>query len=303
MDHNILFVDDEENILKAMKRIFHRSPFNLFFAENGEEGLEIIRERPISVIISDMKMPGMNGVEFLKMAEDHSPDSIRIILSGYSDIEDILNAVNQGHVHNYITKPWENERLKIIVYNGTIGYEKNIKLKNLIDEIKDKNLELQNLNNDLEKTISRRTRELSVRNKILMNLMSESDAKKNIRFCLHEISQYLNGKKVYLTCNRTIDHEKEINIQDPPPKKIINSLTSIHAISYINDYLVIPVQEKEENPNFLIISPIEDETRKHIQEIVNLSTMIRLIIKQQQNLEKTKNLIESYDEIMEALDE
>lgn len=304
MRHRILFVDDEKFILKSMERIFARSPFQLFFAESGEEALEIVKEREMSVIISDMKMPGMTGVEFLKSAADISPDTVRIILSAYSDIKDILSAVNQGHVHNYITKPWENERLKITVYNGTITYEKNIQVKNMADDLKDKNIQLNSLKDELEKTLQRRTRELSLRNKLLMNLLTEPDYKQSMKYCLEEIGRFANNRRLHLHCPGKIMFQEDMGEErrDAPPLRILSSCESIRKPSYVNDYLVIPLADKED-PAYLIVYPMDDASRKYLPEIISLSTIVKLILKQNRNLESSRELIDSYEDLMEDLRE
>jgi two-component system probable response regulator PhcQ len=113
--HNILIVDDEENILSSLKRLFRREPYEIFTAISGEEGLRILDDYPIDLIISDLKMPEMSGVEFLKRAKDKNPVPLRIILTGHADVKGIIQAIDQGEIYRFLLKPWEDEELKMTI--------------------------------------------------------------------------------------------------------------------------------------------------------------------------------------------
>ena len=302
MEHNILFVDDEAHILKAMERIFHASPFHLFFAERGEEGLAYLKKRSFSVIFSDMKMPGMSGIDFLRAAEDYAPDSIRIILSGYSDINDILMAVNEGHVHNYLTKPWDSERLKIVLYNGTISYEKNIQVKNLAEQLKDKNSRLEAMNNDLEAIVERRSRELSLRNKILFHMLKEPDTSKNLTLCLKAIGEILGDVRVSLVfegeASRSLGLE---NLGPNLPERIGSLLGNVTAPSYIKDYFAYPLELRGRIVCHLVITLLDGDKRALLPDVVSLSNMVKLILQQHSNLFSSRHLMDSIDDLLEGM--
>jgi serine/threonine-protein kinase len=110
----VLFVDDEERILTALKTIF-RSKYHVLTAANGQEALDFVRKFRIPVIVSDQRMPGMQGVELLRRARDLSPDSVRILLTGYSDLASIVGSINDGEVYRFVSKPWDNQELQQIV--------------------------------------------------------------------------------------------------------------------------------------------------------------------------------------------
>jgi serine/threonine-protein kinase len=110
----ILFVDDEERILTALKTIF-RSKYHVLTAANGQEALEFIGKFKIPVIVSDQRMPGMTGVELLRRSVELSPDSVRILLTGYSDLASIVGSINDGEVYRFISKPWDNQELQAVV--------------------------------------------------------------------------------------------------------------------------------------------------------------------------------------------
>jgi response regulator RpfG family c-di-GMP phosphodiesterase len=109
IENKVLFVDDEENILNSIKRGVLYEDYTVIFAESGEKALEIMKDNEISVIVSDMKMPNMNGLDLLKQVKEISPDTIRIVLSGYNDIAQVLATINNLGVFKYISKPWNDD--------------------------------------------------------------------------------------------------------------------------------------------------------------------------------------------------
>lgn len=111
----VLFVDDEENILSALTRLFRKEDYEILTATSGIAGLKILEEKNVALIISDHRMPVMTGVEFLARAKEISPDTIRIMLTGYADLEAAISAINKGEVYRFISKPWNDEELKLTV--------------------------------------------------------------------------------------------------------------------------------------------------------------------------------------------
>ncbi len=148
----ILYVDDERMNLFSFKEVFKRK-YKVFTAISGEEGLKILDEEPdIPVIITDQRMPNMTGVEFLTKTIEKYPDAIRMILTGYSDIDAIIDAVNKGQIYKYIAKPWEMRDLERTIEEVLGVYNLRIDNKQLVSELKTKNEELQKSYHDLEET-------------------------------------------------------------------------------------------------------------------------------------------------------
>lgn len=159
---NLLFVDDEPNILKSLKRLFRSAEYNVLLAANGEEALRMLEDTPIDLVISDMRMPQMDGAEFLSRVAEHWPNTVRILLTGYADLESTIIAVNQGKIYCYCSKPWEDNELKILVNNA-------LEKKRLLDEreqlfkvINQQNQELKELNDQLEDKVQLRTEQLKL---------------------------------------------------------------------------------------------------------------------------------------------
>lgn len=110
MQTNILIVDDESRIIRTLGRLM-RPHYQTFLANSGEEALDILRNNRIHVIISDQRMPEMTGVELLSKVKQLSPNTTRVLLTGYSDLSAVVNSVNEGEIFRYITKPWNNDEL------------------------------------------------------------------------------------------------------------------------------------------------------------------------------------------------
>jgi response regulator RpfG family c-di-GMP phosphodiesterase len=115
--YTILLVDDEEYILRVLQRVLgEEKRFEIITATSGQEALEKIPRHGIDMVISDQRMPGMSGIELLTQIKQLYPDSIRILLSGFTDIDALIGAINEGEVCRFISKPWDNEELKKIIY-------------------------------------------------------------------------------------------------------------------------------------------------------------------------------------------
>ena len=108
----VLLVDDEEHILSCLEQLLRGDGYRIVRAHSAAEGLQRLADTPIDVIVSDQRMPGMTGVEFLRRARHLYPSTVRIVLSGFTDLQSITDAVNEGAVCKFLTKPWDNERLR-----------------------------------------------------------------------------------------------------------------------------------------------------------------------------------------------
>ncbi len=111
----LLFVDDEENVLAAMRRIFMEENYEIFIATSAEKALAIMEREQVNLILTDHRMPGMSGGELLKIVRERWPETIRIMLTGYADVNSIMGAVKDGAVYKFITKPWNDEDLRLTV--------------------------------------------------------------------------------------------------------------------------------------------------------------------------------------------
>ena len=157
---NILFVDDEKNILGSLSRVFRKEGYGIMLAESGECGLDLLRHNSVAVVVSDQRMPGMGGVEFLKKAREASPDTVRMMLTGQADMAEITGAINEGGVYRYITKPWDDEELKHIIRAAVERYSLLAENRRLQEATMKQNAELYELNQTLEARVEQKTRKL-----------------------------------------------------------------------------------------------------------------------------------------------
>lgn len=165
----ILCVDDERNVLKALRRLFmDEENYDIIVAESGAEGLETLAEEgDVRLVISDYRMPEMNGVEFLSKVYEQWPETIRIVLSGYADTASVVEAINLGQIYKFIPKPWNDEELKTAISAALQHQDLQWQNNRLNDELQNKNQQLQEINENLEQLVEQRTEALAIRNRVL----------------------------------------------------------------------------------------------------------------------------------------
>lgn len=168
----LLLVDDEPNILAALKRLLRADQYQIYTANDGPQGLAVLAEHPVDVIVSDQRMPGMLGADFLRKARELAPDTIRIMLSGYTELQSVTDAVNEGAIYKFLTKPWEDEQLR-----GHIA--ESFRVKEIADdnqrlhlEVRSANQELAAANRRMEQLLQEKQRQIS-RDEISLNVARE----------------------------------------------------------------------------------------------------------------------------------
>ncbi len=153
--HTVLFVDDEQRVLKSLKRGLIGESYRTIFAASGMEALEILAEKPVEVIVSDMKMPEMNGLELLQEVAKRHPDIIRLVLSGYSHTSTVLAAVNEGRIFRYITKPWRiDDDIKPALATALELYNRRAEERLEAEKLQIDNQQLKGALDDGRKTVS-----------------------------------------------------------------------------------------------------------------------------------------------------
>jgi response regulator RpfG family c-di-GMP phosphodiesterase len=138
----ILYVDDEENNLQAFKATFRRD-YNIFLALSADEGREILRSEDVHIIITDQRMPDETGVDFLTSIIPINPDPIRILLTGYTDIQAVIDAINKGQIYHYLTKPWEEEYMRNVIQNAYEVHQLRLENRQLTSDLHDINSQLE----------------------------------------------------------------------------------------------------------------------------------------------------------------
>ena len=185
--YHILYVDDEDNNLIVFKNAFFRE-YEVHTALSAEEGLKILEKNMIHLIITDQKMPGMTGVEFLEKVVETHPETMRLILTAYSDIDFIMRAVNKCGIYRYILKPWDTRELKIIIDKALLNYQLSQDKKHLIEN-------LEKANRELEGKVAVRTQELNFKNEELIKINAVKD--KLFTIISHDLKQPLVSLSVF----------------------------------------------------------------------------------------------------------
>ena len=237
-EHTLLLVDDEKAITKALKRLFRKEGYNILTAESGLEGLEKLEqcETTVSMIISDQRMPAMNGAQFLEKAKKLYPDAIRYLLTGYSDMEAVIQAVNEGEIHRYLTKPWNDEDLLLHVRQSLEHYELIFENQQLTALTLSQNKKLGDLNKGLEEKVQARTHEIIEKNRALqkINQMLEQSFMDSIRL-LVSLVEILNpqlGKQMRQVAQLARQTAEVLNLE---PKELdkIEMAGMIHDIGLL----------------------------------------------------------------------
>ncbi len=166
----LLLLDDEEDIINALKRLL-RNNYEIIPFNKGDEALAYLQENHVDIIMSDMRMPKMDGAEFLAHAREIIPNAIRLLLTGYSDMDSTVKAINDGGVYTYISKPWNNQDLKLTLEKASDHYLLKKEAKRLNEEVAKANKELEIFNQSLELKVIQRTSALQASTKKLKNTL------------------------------------------------------------------------------------------------------------------------------------
>ncbi len=136
MEGHVLIVDDEKNILEALKRALSDEPFEVVTATSGSEGLALLEAHPVKVVISDQRMPGMSGSDFLQLVRNRFPETVRIMLTGHASLDAAMRAVNYGDIYRFFTKPWNDLELIQTIRAAVEKYDTEAENRRLLLTVK-----------------------------------------------------------------------------------------------------------------------------------------------------------------------
>ena len=169
----LLLVDDEPSILSSLRRLLRNEGYRILTANSGTEGLQVLAENDVDVIVSDQRMPGMTGVEFLRTVRQLYPDTVRIVLSGFTELQTVTDAVNAGAIYKFLTKPWDDDQLRSHVQEafsyGAMADENRL----LTLEVRTANQKLAAVNRRLESVLERQRGEIK-RGEISLDVVNEA---------------------------------------------------------------------------------------------------------------------------------
>ena len=148
--HCLLVVDDEPDLVQSVKDLL-RFDYKVLVATRAVEGLQIMQREKVHIVMSDQRMPEMTGVEFLKHLRDSHPETVRLLFTAYADLSAVTDAINQGNVYRYISKPWEPDELKTVLRQAVDYYDLQEERRRLIQEVQEKNEQLEGANEELRR--------------------------------------------------------------------------------------------------------------------------------------------------------
>ena len=208
----LLLLDDEKDILNALKRLL-RKDYTLVSFSEGQAALDYLQEHPVDLIMSDMRMPNMDGAEFLAKSCDIQPDAIRLLLTGYSDMESTIKAINDGGVYTYIAKPWDNDGLKLTLQKAADHYNLRKEAQQLSANLLDANKAVEQFNKSLEQKVSDRTQALEASKQQLQGaLKTQKSLLQDVLEMMSSTIEYRTGMKgghnrrVALQCRAVAEH-------------------------------------------------------------------------------------------------
>ena len=163
-DHTVLFVDDEVNILKALQRLLRNEPMNVLTASHPEQAIDLLEREEAQVVVTDQRMPEMSGVDMLSTIRERNPNIVRMMLTGYTEMNIAVEAINRGEIFRLITKPWNDDELKATLRQAFDHHDLKLEIKRLNQVTREQNFKLQDMNKNLEANVRERTRQLAEKN-------------------------------------------------------------------------------------------------------------------------------------------
>jgi response regulator RpfG family c-di-GMP phosphodiesterase len=238
----VLFVDDEENILKALARLLMDEDFDIETATSGENALEKLKTlENVGLIVSDQRMPGMNGAEFLGRSQESAPDAVRILLTGYSDINATIDAINRGGASRYLSKPWNDDELVQAIRDAVKQYSLLAENKRLNKIVISQNEELQEWNNNLKERVLQQTTAIRKKSEDLQTALEQSRA--SFQGVIEALSSLveLRGKRTHQhsrnVAQLAVNAAKELGIKG-------EELETIRIASLLHDIGEIGIPER-----------------------------------------------------------
>ncbi|MBX9850348.1 MAG: hybrid sensor histidine kinase/response regulator [Cytophagaceae bacterium] len=237
----ILYVDDVQNNLNVFRATF-RNDYKIFLAASAQEGMEILKDQEVSVIIADQRMPGMTGVEFFEMILKKYPNPVRILLTGYTDLGSVIDAINKGQVYRYIPKPWYEPDLRLAIENAFEIYDVRQKLEKT-------NLELIKRNDELNRFVYSASHEMKAPLRTISGILNMAAQNKEIdpsqyfsmiQKCTNNLDSFIKNVVDYYRNQRYNEYVKEISFEKIIKELIENymfyeNVTDINFKIFINE--------------------------------------------------------------------
>lgn len=300
--YNILFVDDEQNVLNAMRRIFRQENYTIHTADSGEQALAIMDQETVQVVISDHRMPGMTGTDLLREIKRQHPQTIRIMLTGYADVDAVMGAVNDGAVYKFITKPWNDDDLRLTVSLALEQYD-------LIKE----NKSLKKQASQQKKDIKRLSRFVNVHRSQLGQLLvrqghiEQAELDKALRF---QDNSHKVLPKILLemevideaTIINTIQGSQNINRVNPDEFHVPEGLAALVPREVCDKNILVPLKRTD---NGLIVAMADPTDFNKLDDLKFITGLLvqPVLATQQEIIDKIQALYGETDDLEDALSE
>ncbi len=245
----ILCVDDEPNILSSLRRLFRSKGYDVIVANSGQEGLETLEVEKVDLVISDMRMPIMDGAAFLEKVRARWPDLIRILLTGYADMQSTIDAINRGEIYRYITKPWDDNDIVLVVREALERKDLEREKNRLEDLTARQNEELKELNANLEHKVLQRTKELRSAHDQLIG--ANEKLRNSFLTSIKVFSSVIEMRGGKLTGHsrlvadlaRKIAHKMSLNARDSQDIFIASLLADIGKLGFSDELINTPISQ------------------------------------------------------------
>ncbi len=278
----ILCVDDEANVLSALRRLLRKNGYQLLFAENGLEALNILEKQPVDLIISDMRMPEMDGAKLLSHVAQRWPSTMRILLTGYADIASTIEAINQGNIYKYIKKPWDDNDLMLSIKHAlelkfaeserlrleALTREQNEQLHILNDHLSERTLHVEQREARLGRILNSSQNEIYIFDAETLHFIEVNEgARNNLGYTLDELS-----KLTPVDIKPDFSEDEFLNFVQPLFKKQQKQLIfeTVHQRKDNSTYPVevrLQLSHTEQTPVFFAIIQDITERKNNEQQI------------------------------------
>ncbi|MDD2734240.1 MAG: response regulator [Desulfuromonadaceae bacterium] len=288
----VLLVDDEENILRALQRLLMDEDFEVETATSGEAALEKLQTlENVGLIVSDQRMPGMNGAEFLGRSQEFAPVAVRILLTGYSDINATIEAINRGGASRYLSKPWNDDELVQTIRDAVRHYALIAENKRLNTIIAQQNEELQEWNSNLKERVLQQTTAIRKKNEDVHAALERSQA--NYHGIINTLSSLveLRGKRTHQhsrnVAQLAVGAAKEMGIAD-------EELETIRIASLLHDIGEIGIPER------ILIMPPESMKPEEFREYSQHPVRAQMLLDSIEELRPAALLVRHHHENMDG---
>lgn len=283
----VLLVDDEESILSSLKRLLRKEGYDILSAGSARDGLKVFDGMEVDLVVSDHRMPEMTGVEFLSKVKDVSPGTMRILLTGYADMNAVVDAINHGQVYRFVNKPWNDDELKILLRQAieTGRLQKEVRALNALTQ--QQNEDLKALNQDLERKVFERTAQLDQRNKDLSRLYQELETNfvEMVRTFtgLLDLSNPFQGGHAKRTAAMAVSLARKAGLSD-------GEITEVELGALLHDLGTIGI------PDRILSKPEEDLSAEETQIMAKHPEMGRQIVERMPRLAPAGQVIAHHHE-------